>query len=337
MFPATKTPFPHSCVGMHTCRTHGNLPLPVSNVPGGGRNATRPHVRKLLSWVLALCLLLPASGCAVPRLSRVTSVALTLQDVAAAASRQSDPIIVAEGSPAYIMLVEGLLEAYPDNREFLLAACRAYSSYAASFVVDDDPVRAGRLFLRAKDYGFKALSNHADFSATAASDVEAFEALLMKYETHDVPELFWTANAWAGWISLNLDRLEAVADLPALEALMERILELDEGFYHGSPHVLMGVYQAARPTAIGGGPQKARAHFDKAFRLGAHKLLTTKVLFAEYYARSIRDEALFVETLEEVLAASPDAVPELRLANILAQRRAEKLLSRREEYFAELP
>lgn len=287
--------------------------------------------------LLAVGLLSLSVGCAPLKPTRVASVALTLQDVAAAASRQSDPAIVADGSPAYLMLVEGLIEAYPQNRDLLLAAGQAYASYAASFVMDEDPERAGRLFLRAKEYGFQSLSHRGDFSRAAKGNVDEFKAFLAGYGKRDVPALFWTANAWANWIGLNLGKVEAIADLPALEALMARVLELDDGFYYGSPHLLLGVYEASKPATLGGSLKKAGAHFEQAFERGADKLLTSKVLFAEYYARAMKDEKLFVETLEGVLASEPGAIPELTLSNILAQQRAEKLLSKREVYFEEIP
>ena len=287
--------------------------------------------------VIVLGILFLTGGCVPLKHARVASVALTLEDVAAAASRQSDPLMVREGSAAHILLVDGLIEAYPRNPELLLAGCQAYSSYAASFIVDEDPRRASELFFKAREYGFRALSSREDFSAAAEGSLEDFEALLQKYRKRDVAALFWTANAWANWVALNLEKVEAIADLPALEALMKRVLALDEGFHYGSPHVLMGVYEASKPPAIGGSPQRAKAHFHSAFELGAHKLLTAKVLYAEYYARAVQDESLFVRTLEEVLAAHPGEVPELTLSNTLGQHRARKLLNKREEYFEELP
>ena len=78
--------------------------------------------------ILIPVLLFGATGCIPVKQARVAAVALTLQDVAQAAGKQSDAAIVKEGTPAYLMLVDGLIEAYPDNRELLLAGCKAYAS-----------------------------------------------------------------------------------------------------------------------------------------------------------------------------------------------------------------
>ena len=164
-----------------------------------------------------------------------------------------------------------------------------------------------------------------------------FTAFLQKYKEEDVPALFWTASSWVNWINLNTDDLEALAEMPMLEATMRRILELDGEFYYGSPHLLMGAYLAARPAIIGGNIAEAKEHFERALTLGEGKLLMAKVLFARYYARRVRNRTLFEETLQEVLVAPVDTVPELTLSNVLAQEKAKKLLEQADEYFGELP
>ena len=99
----------------------------------------------------------------------------------------------------------------------------------------------------------------------------------------------------------------------------------------------MGVYLAVKPEIVGGNITEAKKHFDKAFSLGADKLLTAKVMYARYYAVRLRDQALFRNTLREVIAAPVEAVPELTLSNVLAKQKASKMLEKMDEYFVELP
>lgn len=293
--------------------------------------------RAIGSSLILIGLLLLHSGCAPFKSTRVAAVAFTMQDVAQAAAKQSDLTIIREGTPAYLMLVDGLLEAYPQNNELLVAACRAYSSYASSFLTDEQQDEAGALYKRARLYGFRALSGKYDFAEAASGNFDEFQALLLRYSKEDVPALFCAANAWASWISNNMDNVEALADLAALEATMKRILELEDTYYYGGPHLLMGVYLAAKPKALGGDPGEAKKQFDQAFALGADKLLMAKVLYAKYYAVSIKNRNLFVQTLEGVMAAPADQVPELTLANTVAKKEAGSLLNKVEEYFAEQP
>jgi hypothetical protein len=118
---------------------------------------------------------------------------------------------------------------------------------------------------------------------------------------------------------------------------MERILELDESYSYGSPHLLLGTYLAAKPAILGGDTAKAKGHFDRALALADGKFLAAKVLYARYYLTRIQDRELFVETLEEVLNAPADTVPELTLSNVTAKEQAKELLEKTDEYFGEAP
>jgi hypothetical protein len=287
--------------------------------------------------ILIPVLLFGATGCIPVKQARVAAVALTLQDVAQAASKQSDAAIVKEGTPAYLMLVDGLVEAYPDNRDLLLAGCKAYASYASMFVAEVDPKKAEALYLAAKRYGFRALSERTDFGQAAAGDLEAFKEVLQRYQKQDVPALFWTASAWAGWISSNLGNVAAVGDLPALEATLDRVLQLEDTYYYGGPHLLMGVYLAARAPVFGGGLVESRNHFERALSMSGNKSLAGRVMFAEYYAVGIKDRQLFETTLREVISAPGGDVPELTLSNALAKDKASRLLDKTEEYFGSQP
>jgi len=89
---------------------------------------------------------------------------------------------------------------------------------------------------------------------------------------------------------------------------------------------------ASRPKALGGDPELAREEFTKALGLAPNYLMT-KVLFAQYYARQVNDVHLFEGLLNEVLKADASDLPEQRLANELAQRRARILLDLKRRLF----
>jgi len=95
----------------------------------------------------------------------------------------------------------------------------------------------------------------------------------------------------------------------------------------------MAVYHLARPKAYGGDPERARRHFEKAFELSQEKFLMSQVLYAKYYARQTFDRELFVSTLEKVLEAPADSVPELTLLNTIAKHQAKGLLEQVDDYF----
>ena len=275
-------------------------------------------------------------GCVPLKSVRVAAVALTLEDVAKAATKQSDPVLIREGTPAYLMLLDGLLEAYPENKRLHLAACQTYASYAASLSWEtESQARIRALNLRAKEHGIRSLSDDdgTRFRNASTGDLESFKTFLLGYGPKDVPALFWTTAAWAGWIAAGTGEPEAVADLPALEAAIVRLLELDESFYYGGPHLLMGVYLAAKPPVSERQLAQSREHFDRAFRLGGDQVLASRVMYAEYYARGMRDRQLFESTLRGVVDAPEGRISELTLSNTMAKEKARKLLERTEEYF----
>ena len=61
-------------------------------------------------------------------------------DVAGASYRQSDLNVVREGMPAYLMLLDGMNRAWPDNDRLLLAAAQGYASFASAFIEEHDKV-----------------------------------------------------------------------------------------------------------------------------------------------------------------------------------------------------
>lgn len=49
---------------------------------------------------------------------------------------QTDPEIVRSGAPAYLLLLDSLIEEDPDDQSLLYAGARLYSAYAGGLVTD---------------------------------------------------------------------------------------------------------------------------------------------------------------------------------------------------------
>jgi hypothetical protein len=254
------------------------------------------------------------------------------RDVALSAGRQSDLVLVRQGIPSYLMLIDGMLQSYPENRDLLLAGAQAYASYA-SVLEEDEGDRAAYLSERAKEYALKALELTPPLKGALGKPLEVFRERLEQTEKKHVPTLFWVGNIWGGWIAAGSEGPAAMADLPWVEALMDRALQLDPGFYYGGSHLFKAILLSARPEQFGGNLKKAEEHFKKARDYGQGKFLLTDVYYAEYYARQTLNRDLFVSTLKKVLETSPAIEPDLTLSNTLAQRKAKKLLARVDEFF----
>jgi hypothetical protein len=290
------------------------------------------------SWVLTVeklsivCVLLFLASCAVHKKMTTIGAASLVEDVAKASYKQSDLRVIREGMPAYLMLMDGMVEGWPDSDRLLLAAAQAYSSYAAAFVGDEDAAFREVLLQRAKTYALKALELRG-VSAPLASPFEQFERQVGRMSTADMPYVFWSASCWGNWIAARSTTIAALAELPRAETLMRKALALDETYYYGGPHLFMGVLDASRPPMAGGSLERAKRHFLKAIEIGQGKFLMAYVYYADAYARKALDQELFASTLQKVLDTPADNVPELTLMNTVARQKARSLLEKTDEYF----
>ncbi len=284
--------------------------------------------------IVIMCLsALSIIGCFPPKRLTVAGVGMILEDVAKASAKQTDLALVKAGTPAYLLLIDGLIEAYPRDTRLLLAGAEAYCSYAGSFSDQDNPEEAGRLYLRGREYALRAMTRHPELSAVLSEPYQVLQDYVGTFSRRDVPALFWFSSCWGGWVSVTSDSVRALADLPRVVLLMERVIELDETYNYGGAHLFMGIYKSAKPRAYGGKPEEARQHFEKAIEIGKGDFLMAYVYYAESYARKTFQKDLFVSLLEKVLDTPADRVTELTLINTIAKTRAEKLLQRVEEYF----
>ena len=285
------------------------------------------------TWIfLFLCLLFFLSSCLPNKKLTVGATATLLEEVARASYRQSDLRILREGMPAYLMLIDGMVQAVPDNEQLLIAAAQSYSSFASLFVEGQDNEYTNLLYERGKQYALRSLEMRG-FKEPLQRPFDDFKEGLKRLGKKDVPYIFWAATCWVNWIRLNLDSIEAISELPRVESLMKRALELDEGFYYGGPHLFMGIWFASRPKIVGGDLKKAQEHFLKALDLGQGKFLMAYVYYANYYARKITDKDLFTSTLQKVLETPAETSPDLVLINTVAKKQAKELLSHVGEYF----
>jgi hypothetical protein len=288
------------------------------------RIATMRLVRQL-SVLLVLSAL---AGCA----SFATSASSRLaNNLSVAILNQDDPDTVQAGAPAYLLLIDSLIDGDPQNEDLLLAGSKLYGAYAAAFV--KEPERAKRLTLKARDYGDRALCIHgAQLCNLMERPYDDFAAAIGTLKIGDVPVLFAGGAAWAGWIQANSSDWNAIASLAKVNAMMARIVELDESYDHGEAHLYLGVIATLLPPALGGKPEEGRVHFERAIELSAGHDLMAKVEYARRYARITYDRQLHDRLLQEVLAADA-AAPGLTLSNMLAKRQARELLASADSYF----
>jgi hypothetical protein len=281
-----------------------------------------------LAAITILVIGLPLLGCQLLVGRATTRLAA---DFSAAVLDQDDPLIVRDGGPAYLIAIDGMIEGSPENQTLLLAGARLYAAYASAFV--EDSSRAARLALRAKVYGERALcAENAKFCGVSELSFDEFEEAMTQAGPLDVDALYGLGSAWASWIQANSSDWSAIADIPKVQSLMERVVEIDSDHESGGAHLFLGILYTLRPASMGGQPEVGREHFESSIELSDGKNLTAKMLFARQYARLVFDKELHDRLLNEVVSAEPKAKG-FTLSNMMAQDEARELLADSDEYF----
>ncbi|HVF34241.1 MAG TPA: TRAP transporter TatT component family protein [Candidatus Saccharimonadia bacterium] len=298
-------------------------------ITGRGRSNDAPRLRARGPFValaaLAACAL---SGCANLASNAMAGLG---RDLTAGVLNQDDPQTVADGLPAYLLLLDGLLEGDPGNDAMLLAASRLNGAYAGGFV--DDAARRTQLSRKSLDLARRATcAREPGFCAALDADFERYDAAVARLGPEQLELAYALASAWAGVVQADSGDLNRIAELPKIESLFRRIVALDRGHDHGGALMYLGVLSSLRPESLGGTPAAGREAFEAAIEVSGGNNQMARVLYAEYYARLTFDQALHDRLLEAVIAADPKA-PGLTLANVLAQRRARVLLESGQAYF----
>jgi len=292
----------------------------------------------LLAWIAG-------SGCSLLRRYALNQFANAVAHSGTTFASDEDPDLVRVATPFSLKLLEGLLTETPQHQGLLSAAASGFTQYAFAFVQQEADeleardlaaaetlrARARRLYLRAQKYGLRGLEvRHPEFSAAVLANPRAAVRAATKA---DMALLYWTATAWAAAISLSLDNPELVAQIPAMEALIDRAFELDESYGRGAIHTFLITYEMSRQGAPGDPAARAREHFERALVLSEGKNAAPLVALAEAVAVKQQDVKEFQSLLNRALTINPDANPDTRILNLVMQRRARWLLSRKAELF----
>lgn len=283
--------------------------------------------------VLLLLAALFAASCASIDRAAVRTAAGILEKGRISTLDEADYQLGRESAASQLKLVEGLLASEPTNRPLRRMAAEGFGGYAFLFVEDAEPQRAKGLYLRGRDHALAALSLKDDFKDLAARPLDEFEARLKRATKDDVPDLYWAGFGWAGWVNLSKDDAAALADLPKAVALMKRVYELDPTFAFGGADIFFGVYYASRPPILGGDPGKAKTHFEWAHRITKGSYLMTHVLNARWYAVAVQDRELYKQLLSKVLSSPSGVLPEARLTDEAAKKKAAALLEKTDDFF----
>ncbi len=277
---------------------------------------------KVRSLIL-LSFLLVTSGCAVRTIP---------ENLGYGVLNSNDLKTVEAGLPAYLLILDGLLENYPESENLLQTASSLNGAYASVFVTDEDQRKI--LVNKSLAYAQKSLCLHKEktcgFSTLTFDEFEPIVKSMSKPK--DIAPLYTLGSAWVSYIQENSDDWNAIADLAKAQLVIEQVVSLNESYENGQALLYLAVLNSLVPPSLGGQPEVAKMHFDKAVEIAGDSNLAIKVMYAQFYARLMFEQELHDKLLNEVLESDPE-IHGLTLQNVYAQNLAVELLAESPDYF----
>jgi hypothetical protein len=280
---------------------------------------------------LVLCIF-ALSACSIKK-TVINSSALFMDDVMDSFFEEGDIKFAEDAIPANLKLLDGLIKGSQDENDgLLLKGCKLYAMYAMGFMEDsaidkktdkENLLRASAFYERAKNYGLAILKKNQDFKKASEGSVDDFIQVMPAFGKDDVETLFWAAFAWGEYINLNRNNVQAIADLPKVKVLIERVMELNDRYFYGLPHLFMIVYYSM-PKMFGGDYDKAKKEYEAMQEISGGKFILADFFMARYYAVQVQDRKLFDELLAKVDAADNDIITE-KLFTQVAKKKAAVL------------
>jgi len=261
-----------------------------------------------------------------------------------------DYVLVGKSFPASIIQLEGILRVVPDNEVIGMSLVGAYVGYGTGWIedrvevadIEDDWEEAEHLRRRALVMYTRAweLSKHflrnrdAGFDDALKGGVDTLQAWVdtVLVEKKDAAILLWAGASLGARINMGMEDMDTVADLPLAKVILNRSVALDPDFMFMIGKMTMGVLAASEfPPDM----DAAKLILDDVLEKTERRNLMVQTSMARYYAVNIGDHKLFRELLQEVIDAG-DVLPEARLSNAIARRRAARYLDQIEYFFSDL-
>jgi len=254
-----------------------------------------------------------------------------------------DPQLVKESFPFNLKIIEILLDQSPDDRDMLLTALSSFTMYSYGFVMEDAEkisehdyregkviyYRANKMFKRSLQYGLHGMElKYPEFTKW----IEKRDNY-NPFVVDDLSYLYWISVTYGGLVSSSQGNPIYIVDLPKVGWLLEKSMEIDEGWNNGTLYSAMISYTMSRPDAVKNRAQLAREYFDKAVQSSSGEDCSMFIRFAESVCIKNQNRDEFVKNLNYVINFNVDDVKNLRLTNTMAQSRAKWLMGRIDEIF----
>jgi tetratricopeptide (TPR) repeat protein len=176
----------------------------------------------------------------------------------------------------------------------------------------------------ASNWAEKALTFNADFKDALLKKKLPPELAIDVLTKKDVDALYWFAASLGRWVSTQGISSE-LKYKDRIKKMIDRVAKLSPNYLYGAVYRYYGVYYALLPEFEEEDLKNSRKNFEKAVKrfpeyFGNH------VLYAQYYAKKIDDQALFKRQLEIVIKGNPHLLKDFYPEQVLEQARAKSLL-----------
>ena len=242
-----------------------------------------------------------------------------------AIGRIPDGQLALEGMPTFIVMVEGGLAQSPDDPQLLQIAAQLYSLYGSQ--LPENSERALILTQKAMDYAIQAAeATLPGMESVRHMSFLEFEKLLSRAEEQDVETLFILGSIWLEWIRVRQDELDGIADIPFVQTIMEKVVQLRPGYQSGTADA----YLAFLASLGSEDAHIVQEHFDNALRAAGNKNIMPRVLNAMWLIRS-GDNSKSCTYLREAVSMTISDSSEFALFNGFARTKARQTLGKLQE------
>ncbi len=250
-----------------------------------------------------------------------------------AAYLSDDTRTFGDAAAANLFLLEGMIQTDPGNEDLRLNTAMLYFFYGFAYMEEEDPDYASLLYSKGLNHAWTALTSECDLPQDRGIPFNDFETMVPSIELDQVPAAVWSAICWSQYISLNLHQTSVMRDIPKVQSLLSRAIELDGNYFEAMPYVMQGSLHAFKPKIMGGDTDASAASFEKAFAVTGNSFLLSQFFYARYYAYRMMDVDLFIATLEGIINAEPIKDDPYRLLNMIAAEKSLKLLEETDDLF----
>lgn len=282
---------------------------------------------------LTLALLPLLAGCSMTTMV-ANNMTGTMDNMKKAFFAESSTKHAQSAGPAMLMMLDGFIQAAPENLELLQRGAEMNCAFAQTFLDDTDREYAKVLYKKGLKFAMKAIEVDQPkvFAAIQKADEAELEKLLAETPDDFAPISFWAGICWGGQINAAMEA-DLATGLPMVEKLIARSEASQPDYFFYAAYIYHAMFYASRSSMLGGDLEKGREYFEKAIQASGGNFLLWRIMFARAYAVNKQDPELFVKLLNEVLEAPSDDPSDRVLANQAAREKASRMIENLQDFF----